>query len=91
MSQPNASSSTETRLTALTVGASARVVGHAGSDADGKTLRAMGLAPETLITVRRVGEPCVVEVRRSCDCSGGHCTRIGLAKTLAGGVCVTPA
>jgi len=73
-------------LTTLSAGESARVVGLSGTEADGRTLRAMGLAPEALITVRRIGEPCVVEVRRSCDCSGGHCSRIGLARTLAGGV-----
>ncbi|MEL7473858.1 MAG: FeoA family protein [Planctomycetota bacterium] len=89
-----ATPSTDVRLTQLARGATGSVTSHAfeggASGRDSETLRAMGLGPEALVTVRRIGEPCVVEVRRACDCSGGHCSRIGLARRLADRIVVRP-
>lgn len=82
---------TDTRLSHLAKGATACVAGHDADAGDAQTLRAMGLGLDALVTVKRIGEPCIVEVRRACDCSGGHCARIGLAKRLAERIVVRPA
>lgn len=52
-------------------------------------LRAMGLVPRARVTVCRLGEPCIVAVMGGCGGEGGGC-RIGLARSLAARIFVTP-
>jgi hypothetical protein len=57
-----------------------------------RLLRAMGLRPQAVVRVCRLGEPCIVEVTTggtTCGESGG-CCRIGLARALASAVLVVP-
>jgi Fe2+ transport system protein FeoA len=67
-----------TTLDCLPIGVTATITATSGSDAD--LLRAMGLREGTDVTVRRIGEPCIVE-------SGN--TRLGLAKCVTSNVQVT--
>jgi Fe2+ transport system protein FeoA len=68
-----------TTLDCLPPGVTATITATSGSDAD--LLRAMGLREGTDVTVRRIGEPCIVE-------SGN--TRLGLARCVTSNVHVTP-
>ena len=68
-----------TTLDCLPPGVTATITVTSGSDAD--LLRAMGLREGTDVTVRRIGEPCIVE-------SGN--TRLGLARSVTSNVHVTP-
>ncbi|MDG1837423.1 MAG: FeoA family protein [Phycisphaerales bacterium] len=68
-----------TTLDCLSPGVTATITVTSGSDAD--LLRAMGLREGTDVTVRRIGEPCIVE-------SGN--TRLGLARCVTSNVHVTP-
>ena len=55
-----------------------------GDQEDAAPLRAMGLRPNCRVVLRRIGEPCIVEVG---GCSG--CVRrIGIARTLAARILV---
>ncbi|MDX9910336.1 MAG: FeoA family protein [Phycisphaerales bacterium] len=66
-------------LTEVSRGSRVRV-DLAGLESDDRELlRAMGLRPECVVEVCRVGEPCILEVREGC---GGGC-RIGLSRRLA--------
>lgn len=81
-------------LAKLKAGQTARVCEACVDPRDAALLRAMGLRPNALIRVCRVGEPCIVEVvavsggADSCEGKegggGGECAcRIGLARPLA--------
>lgn len=62
----------------------AAFVALAGDQEDAAPLRAMGLRPNCRVVLRRIGEPCIVEVG---GCSG--CVRrIGIARTLAARILV---
>lgn len=70
-------------LTSLQPGQTAVVCAAAMDDREASLLRAMGLKPNCVVRMCRVGEPCIVEVMYACQ-KGGQCTcRIGLAKPLA--------
>ena len=70
---------TTTTLDNLAAGDTGTITAMSGEDA--ATLRAMGLREGTDVTVRRIGEPCIVE-------SGN--TRLGLARCVTSNVHVTP-
>jgi len=82
-------------LTSLRAGQTATVAQTAMDPRDAAMLRAMGLRPNATIRLRRLGEPCIVEVlsggRDGCAETGGRCCcRIGLARPLADRVLVGP-
>ncbi len=65
---------------------------------DAAVLRAMGLRPNAVIRLCRLGETCIVEVVPGspgcgalCDRPGGCCCRIGLERRLAERVMVVAA
>jgi len=87
-----------TPLSSLRSGQVARVSGVDLEPADASLLRAMGLRPNSLLRVRRTGEPCIVEVltgvkgdSSGCAAEGGCWCRIGLARAFAQHVLVTGA
>ena len=70
---------TTTTLDTLTPGDIATITATAGADAP--LLRAMGLREGMVVTVKRTGEPCIVETGN---------TRLGLASVLSGAIEVIP-
>lgn len=79
-------SDSQTRLSDLRVGQTARICADRLDDGDAAMLRAMGLRPNASIRLCRKGEPCIVRIagRHGCSC------RIGLVRPLAERVLVTP-
>lgn len=71
---------TTTTLDNLAAGDTGTIVATSGQDAP--LLRAMGLREGVEVTVKRTGEPCIVDA--------GH-TRLGLARAMSGVVEVTTA
>ena len=69
---------TTTTLDTLATGDTGTITAMSGQDAP--LLRAMGLREGVEVTVRRIGEPCIVDA--------GH-TRLGLASVMSGVVEVT--
>lgn len=64
-------------------GQTATVRGTSMDPAEARLLRAMGLRPNCVVRMCRVGEPCIVEVMFGCA-EGGKCScRIGLSRPLA--------
>ena len=59
---------------------------------DAALLRAMGLRPNAVVRVCRLGEPCIVEVLGSCADGGeGACRcRIGISRPLAMQIVLAP-
>lgn len=59
---------------------------------DAALLRAMGLRPNAIVRVCRMGEPCIVEVLGSCSSGGeGACRcRIGLSRPMAMQILIGP-
>ncbi|MDP6479074.1 MAG: FeoA family protein [Phycisphaerales bacterium] len=68
-----------TTLDTLTPGDTATIAATAGDDAP--LLRAMGLREGMDVTVKRTGEPCIVEAGN---------TRLGLARAMTGDIEVIP-
>ncbi len=68
-----------TTLNTLASGDTATITATAGADAP--LLRAMGLREGMDVTVKRTGEPCIVEA---------GCTRLGLAEAMSEAIEVTP-
>lgn len=68
-----------TTLDTLMPGDTATITTTAGADAD--LLRAMGLREGMEVTVKRSGEPCIVEAGS---------TRLGLAQVMTGTIEVAP-
>ncbi len=69
------------RLSALAPGQTARLHGADLAAHDCALLGALGLTDRCLLTVCKVGEPCIVQV---------HATRIGIARSVADGIFVVP-
>ncbi len=68
-------------LSDLPVGRAARFH-EAALDGEAKDLlRALGLTPDSVVRLCKAGEPCIVQVRS---------TRIGLSRSVAGAILVTP-
>lgn len=70
-------------LTQLSRGQKGRVR-IADTTGEVRLLRAMGLRPNSEVTMCRLGEPCIISLNGSC---GDGC-RLGLAKEIAGRVMV---
>jgi Fe2+ transport system protein FeoA len=74
-------------LTQLKRGVRARIDGCSLDGACAAMIESMGLDRDAVVSVARVGDPCVVLVHHRC---GGSC-RIGLRKDLASRIAVRPA
>ena len=70
-------------LTTLKPGETARICETCLDPADAAMLRAMGLRPNAVVRLCRMGEPCIVEVLASEASTAACACRIGLAKLLA--------
>lgn len=70
-------------LTSLKPGETARICETCLDPADAAMLRAMGLRPNAVVRLCRMGEPCIVEVMAGEASASGCACRIGLAKLLA--------
>lgn len=80
---PHFANGTGVALTTLKPGETARVCETCLDPADAAMLRAMGLRPNAVVRLCRLGEPCIVEVMASQASLSGCACRIGLAKLLA--------
>lgn len=78
-------------LTTLKPGETARICETCLDPADAAMLRAMGLRPNAVVRLCRMGEPCIVEVMAGEASAAGCACRIGLAKLLAQRVLVVGA
>lgn len=76
-----------TRLLDLERGTLAQIDGAALDTASASAIESMGLTRDALVSLSRVGDPCVVIVHQPC---GGTC-RIGLRRQLADRIAVRPA
>jgi len=63
----------------MRVGDIGRICGGRLEDDDRDMLRALGLRPDAMVRLTRIGEPCIVQVLGVHGCS----CRIGLARPLA--------
>lgn len=86
-----ATNSAGVALTSLKPGETARICETCLDPADAAMLRAMGLRPNAVVRLCRMGEPCIVEVLASEASSAVCACRIGLAKLLAQRVLVVGA
>jgi Fe2+ transport system protein FeoA len=68
-------------LSALALGATARVHGTSLDDSTVRLLGALGLTPSSEFRLCKTGEPCIIQVRA---------TRIGLSRTVADRILVMP-
>ncbi len=81
MSEPKEPSMSWPSLTSLAEGTEARLRDSAVSEADQALLTALGLVQDRRLLVRKIGAPCIVEVRG---------IRIGLAEPIAARLKVEP-
>ena len=78
-------------LSKLPLGTEARVCEACVHPSDAAMLRAMGLRPNAVVRVCRVGSPCIVEVVTRTASGAEPCAcRIGLAGPIAARVMVQP-
>lgn len=77
----SSASATPVPLTACATGTIARLHGTSLDPHSCDLLRALGLTRQCQLTLCKVGEPCIVQVRS---------TRIGLSRAVASGIFVVP-